>query len=518
MRRPIRPAAARGGFTLVELLVAAALALVVMTILAFAFQTGLGTLSQLRSVVGLADQLRSAEEIIKRDLGDPVIAPHVYHLETDRGDRLRLSGLAPTDRPARGYFRLAQYSRPFQGELPNPWAGATPAYGMEYDNNPWFDPLTPAPAPRQFRGYWYEGNDDNLSALSSFRATDHVLQFTVRLPSVPPAQHDDVFTANLPPKLWDKNWPANRGNPVLAASLPGYDPTGTKFVSKWAEVSYHLEPRGQFTVDASDPAAGSSATAGQMPVYALVRRQRVLAPPGSSVQVPPTIPAGPYPSANQPFTVVDLQSAPDLAFSAPSPPSEPNYVLNTPDAGRINVFAADPGNGIALRAQHRIGGRLDALGAGSVPATDPRLDRPYSIPATSPEYGSDVLLNNVLSMQVRVLTSLPPNPNHYADPPLNSLPTTPPPPAPAVTPPINSVPTGSHPDAGMIPPRQQGNPVRPIVLGGGFDTAVIREGQVPDNSGNPQYFQYPVKAIQIKLRVYDAKNKITRQMTIVQDL
>jgi hypothetical protein len=362
------------------------------------------------------------------------------------------------------------------------------------------------------------------------------LQLTVQLPG---RAADEVFYASLPEKLWEQNWPAQNGNPVLAASLPGFDPTGRKFVSRWAEVSYHLEPNGVVTVDGTDPNDPTATAAPQLPVYALIRRQRLLAPPGSTILVPPTIPAGPYPSANQPLTVADLLASPDLALSVPNPPTEPNYVLISPDTNALGFMTRDTPNGLDMRAVYRIGGLLDPLGARAVPATDPRLDRPYKIPDGSAEYGSDVLLNNVISMQVRMLVNydramlsfLASNniapaavqamlaaDNQFVDPPLNSLPTTPPPPAPAVTPPINSVPRNSLSDRGMIPPRQTGDTVRPVVLGGGFDTAVIREVQVPDNNGNPIYVPYSIRAIQIKLRVYDPKNRLTRQMTIAQDL
>ena len=73
-----RPTPRRGGFTLIELLVAAALSLVVMTVLSLAFQTGMQTLSQLKSVVGMSEQLRAAEGVLRRDL----VADH---LEADQG-------------------------------------------------------------------------------------------------------------------------------------------------------------------------------------------------------------------------------------------------------------------------------------------------------------------------------------------------------------------------------------------------------------------------------------------------
>src|SRR5437868_8877503 len=62
-RRPPRP-----GFTLVELMVAAAVCVIIMAILATCFQSGIDTLRQLRSQGDMTDQLRAAEVVIKRDL------------------------------------------------------------------------------------------------------------------------------------------------------------------------------------------------------------------------------------------------------------------------------------------------------------------------------------------------------------------------------------------------------------------------------------------------------------------
>src|SRR3954466_15326472 len=81
--------AARPGFTLVELMVAAAVCVLIMAILATAFQSGIDTLRQLRSHGDMMDQLRAASEVMKRDLQAP-------HLQTqDRtgqpGQNRRLS-------------------------------------------------------------------------------------------------------------------------------------------------------------------------------------------------------------------------------------------------------------------------------------------------------------------------------------------------------------------------------------------------------------------------------------------
>src|SRR6185312_9513292 len=62
-------AQARRAFTLVELMVAAAVSIVIMTILATVFQMALDTMRQVRSQAEMADQLRAVGGVIQRDLG-----------------------------------------------------------------------------------------------------------------------------------------------------------------------------------------------------------------------------------------------------------------------------------------------------------------------------------------------------------------------------------------------------------------------------------------------------------------
>ncbi|HJZ55257.1 MAG TPA: hypothetical protein VKE74_09880, partial [Gemmataceae bacterium] len=60
--------AGRPGFTLVELMVMAAVCVLIMAILASVFQTGIDAMRQVRSSGDMMDQLRSAGEVLKKDL------------------------------------------------------------------------------------------------------------------------------------------------------------------------------------------------------------------------------------------------------------------------------------------------------------------------------------------------------------------------------------------------------------------------------------------------------------------
>src|SRR5438067_1669600 len=137
MRRHRHSPAARRGFTLVELLVAAALTVTVMAIIAVAFQAGMSTLSSLKSAVTLSEQLRTVETAMRNDLTAP-------HLEDEQGTPVRVSdprlgtpdfqatawansappigapvvGPSATTPARRGYLSVIQPSAPIQNISP----------------------------------------------------------------------------------------------------------------------------------------------------------------------------------------------------------------------------------------------------------------------------------------------------------------------------------------------------------------------------------------------------------------
>lgn len=89
MHRTIHPRAARPGFTLVELLVSAAVCVIIMSVLTVCFQSGTDTIRQMRSQGDMVDQLRAAGEVMKRDFQ----ADHFSPVESvanvrNRGTRL----------------------------------------------------------------------------------------------------------------------------------------------------------------------------------------------------------------------------------------------------------------------------------------------------------------------------------------------------------------------------------------------------------------------------------------------
>lgn len=335
----------RQGFTLVEVMVAAALSVVIMTIISYAFQVGLETTSQLKSIGGLADQLRTAHSIIRSDLR----ATHLS--ENGVGDKsvstLTASPLWGSDPNHQGFFRVT-----VGGAAPER-SGATDAYGM-----------------------------------GSSISTDSWLHFTVKLDATAP---EDAFAAVAPPQAV--------ADPINLAGLAA----AGQFASQWAEVAYFLAPMGTSTI--VDPADPPGATAQQL--HTLRRRQRVMA---NDALAAATVSA---------LSAVNVNDFPELSLNG-----NPASVINTPST--ITTVA-------------------NRLGGGAIPAT---LD-------TNPAYrGSDIVLGNVVSMRVMVLTG--------------------------------------------------GNVEFTDLAGGTWDSATAITAQL--------------RAIRIQLRVYEPKNRLTRQISIDQAL
>jgi prepilin-type N-terminal cleavage/methylation domain-containing protein len=179
-------AKASAGFTLVEMLVALALVLFIMAILSYAFQASLSTFRKLKATGDLAEKLRSATTILRRDLA-------ANHFEG--GKRLSDVDFWDNGPPQAGFFRI--------------WQGSRSGSGV---NN-------------------YEGSD--LDGIPSFRSVDHVLHFTVVLSG---KQREDYFAAFVP-----------AGSSLLAPHSPDLGPPEARFQdgagtfnSPWAEVAYFL--------------------------------------------------------------------------------------------------------------------------------------------------------------------------------------------------------------------------------------------------------------------------------------
>src|SRR5262249_41549258 len=106
MRYPLHPPPRRGGFTLVEMMVATALIIFIMYILASAFEKGLESFRMMKVAGDMQERLRTAAVGMKTDL----TKPHFNDQGSSLGEYLSDPGLNLTDPnwvpPDKGYFRI----------------------------------------------------------------------------------------------------------------------------------------------------------------------------------------------------------------------------------------------------------------------------------------------------------------------------------------------------------------------------------------------------------------------------
>lgn len=203
----------RTGFTLVELLVAAALIIFMMAVLTQAFQAATHVFRDLKAAGDLAERLRAVATQLRSDLS-------ADHFEGKK--RLSDTNFWDNGPPPQGFFRVYQGSRPV----------VAPARGLCV----------------------LEGVD--LDGLRSYRSVDHQLHFTVR------QRGNDAgrfFAARIP-----------LGSPLATAI---FGPPEARFQEggayryQWAEVAYFLRP--------SLNDLGLQDTANGTPLYSLYRRHRL---------------------------------------------------------------------------------------------------------------------------------------------------------------------------------------------------------------------------------------------------
>lgn len=222
---------ARGGYTLVEMMVAAAVSILIMVILTGAFQSGLDTFRKLRVQGNSMERLRSA----RTTLGDDLASPHFRATANGESPLDYVSGQDLTKfqsswtPPSEGFFRI--------------WQGPDPDSGL---------PFLP------------EGTDNGNLLFA--RARTHGLHFTVRRRGAGP---EHVFrTTDIVRPVGATVFPTNFIDPVdyrepVAVPRPAY-------ISQWAEVAWFVAPNGT--------------SANGLPLFNLYRRQKLVVPnPGGNV-------------------------------------------------------------------------------------------------------------------------------------------------------------------------------------------------------------------------------------------
>lgn len=271
----------RSGFTIVELLVAMALIVFMMSIMSQAFVIATTAMSGLKKVTDLVDKVRPAMAILERDLG-------AYHFDGSR--RLSDANFWESGPPTQGYFSVWQ-DKPNSNHYP---FGATTA--SEFNN-------------ASAIATYGEGIKDGVAFAMASADANHMLAFTVKAnpglasTSISP---DDYFGLNLPyagigtdiqlnNKITGTITPTYIGNDLGQIYFPGGAPsalTGNKFLNfknqslsnnglggsqrleklltDWMEVAYFLRDSGRKTDNG-------------VPICTLYRQHRMLLPEANLV-------------------------------------------------------------------------------------------------------------------------------------------------------------------------------------------------------------------------------------------
>jgi hypothetical protein len=459
MRRPTFPRPRRRGFTIVELLVAAALTMFVMYILAACFATALESFRQVKAVGDMQAKLRSTASTLRRDLMDE----HFDRSFNGKGGGPRLSDQNMTDvqwePPAEGFFRILQLAGSFNEGLDEE--------GVPSSRSPFA-----------------------TAADTTGSNSRHFLHFTVKRYI---RKRDDLFATTV------NNEPIAAPNPddrVAVRTRPLDYLTQGQFLSQWAEVAYFLIPT-------------NTQANGGLPLYYLVRRERPLVGAGQ----PTTIPAYDTYLGISRGTIGGGAVTQGTLFNSPSDVTAP--------CRRMNLLTGNAnGNQPAVTSINP--------GPPPTPVYNPQvMAGSFTNGYVQSGSGDDIVLTDVLSFQVKVAyDGYQPAANDEF--PFADLPAVlaAPPPAPQTGAIIQSYNAGlAGTGVGIFD--TWSSAVGPILnptpnnvqvydySGWSFQPTTANLGK---NDGTNIPLRARVRALQIRLRVWDAKTQQARQVTLIQDM
>ena len=217
---------ARRGFTLVELLIAMALIILMLSIMSQAFVIATGTMQGLKEVADMQEKIRPAITLLQRDLG-------ANHFEGSK--KLSDPEFWDNGPPKEGYFML------------------------------WQDKANDVA----------EGTTNNVTFSQSAALANHMLAFTVKLPGKSPNEFfESSLGANFPDIFY------NTGNTPLGmkdANIRRFESDIKYIHSDWAEVAYFLGPHNAGVVIADGSTDGKD-NPPALPYFNLYRQQRLVLP------------------------------------------------------------------------------------------------------------------------------------------------------------------------------------------------------------------------------------------------
>jgi hypothetical protein len=475
------PPRRRPAFTLVEMMVSTALILFMMYILASAFEQALTSFRVLKTAGDMQEKLRAAATVMRQDL-----TRNHFDDKTTWSKKGYLSAEDLTQTtwfpPPFGYFHIYQ--------------------GSANNNQPAF-------------GAVKEGLDPDDPTLVYNRAVDHMLQFTVVLPGL---RQDQFFLTDTGDATSTADGLLHQlSYPVYNRRIVGSENPSSLFTSGWADVSYYLKTNGQNT-------------GGTSPVllYDLYRRQKLLV---DSRVTPTPLPINYNPSASQVFEVSTWFNATANKYFV----NRANDITAPMRRFGIQTVGKDfPTAGVPRRNPN------DTSNPPSNLARLTLLDDTGN--PNHPLTAGDILLTDVLEFEVKVLWEPPPAlpaKGQYVRPVVASS---------AVNNPdypfdLLPVPTGPNQNsvlanqsaAAFFPVRVFDTWSTELDSGGAYKYGLGfgltsnpstdpwnagHFGNPPSGPGTPSTIplRVRVRALQIKLRIWDVKSRQTRQITIIQDV
>ena len=344
----------KNAFTLVELMVAMALIILMLSIMSQAFVIATGTMQGLKEVADMQEKIRPAITLLQRVLG-------ANHFEGSK--KLSDPEFWDNGPPKEGYFML------WQDQAFEPLNGAEPS--------------------------GYESSFNNVSFSRSAARANHMLAFTVKLPGKSPnelfecsslASFGNIFynVENNPPQL---NPPLPRipdtPRSMLDSNIRRFEKDSSLIHSDWAEVAYFLGPHVATNVNYPSPAPdgytdGKSGPA--LPYYNLYRQQRLVLPSYNITGVG-------LPSAN---TTSNREEISSELYTGPSSTG----TFNKPSDLTI------PWKRMGSRNFNLLGSQIPVN-----PPTNPITYYPlFSEYSSAAKIYTDIIATNVISFDVKLLT------------------------------------------------------------------------------------------------------------------
>ena len=217
----------RNAFTLVELMVAMALIILMLSIMSQAFVIATGVMQGLKEVADMQEKIRPAITLLQRDLG-------ANHFEGSK----KLSDLEFWDKgpPKEGYFML------------------------------WQDKASDVA----------EGVTNNVTFSKSAALANHMLAFTVKLPGKSP---NDFFDSGLGASFGNIFF-NGAGTPLgmTDSNIRRFESNANLIHSDWAEVAYFLGPHNAGATPVADGNTDGKNNPPSLPYFNLYRQQKLVLP------------------------------------------------------------------------------------------------------------------------------------------------------------------------------------------------------------------------------------------------